>query len=247
MTIFGLSNTKNCRTCKKKIALSDDLFPQCHGLPDGRPPKGRHQPHGGIVTRLFGFVKGKVTIAKLVATVSGCWGLPGLPGGSCPGWREHLPPLLVSCALRPATETEQSRRATAKRGQPPTSLTPPGAPSGGGGAGGRRGEASGRKRQRRRQEGSRAGGGNKTGGEQAYGTEGPERGSPPAPSPAEPGGGTSCDNHPARPGGGAPLGGGGPKEPTGGRPGPEAPGATAPGAGVANKGRIPQLGGGPAE
>ena len=233
---------------QKKIALSDDLFPQCLGLSDGQAPEGATPAlHGHSST----FVR--VCQAPVFDSEAGSHGIrvmggfQGSPGGSCPGQGEHLPPPLITCAPRPATEIEQSRRATGTRGQPPTSLALPGAPSGGGGAGGRRGEASGRKRQRRRQEGSRAGGGNKTGGEQAHGTEGPERGSPPAPSPAEPGGGTSCDNHPARPGGGAPLGGGGPEEPTGGRPGPEAPGAFAPGAGVAHKGRIPQLGGGPAE
>ena len=72
-------------------------------------------------------------------------------------------------------------------------------------------------------------------------------GAPPHPARRSPAAEPATTTTQPGPGGGPLWGGGGPKEPTGGRPGPEAPGATAPGAGVANKGRIPQLGGGPAE
>lgn len=48
---------------KKEAILSDDFFPQCHGLPESRAPEGRHQPCPIIVPRCCCAVKSQFCMA----------------------------------------------------------------------------------------------------------------------------------------------------------------------------------------
>ena len=117
---FGRSFPPMSRTARKQAP--EGATPALHG-------------HSNTCVR---FCQPPILIAELAATVSGCWGLPGSPGGSFPGQREHLSPPLITCAPRPAGGTEQSRRAIGIRTQPPHQPCAPPSPSGGRGRGGKR-------------------------------------------------------------------------------------------------------------
>lgn len=70
---------------KKEPPFRTVLFPMPRTAQGSRPQKGRHQPCIGIVARLIGSVKLKVSIAKLVATEEGGRRGKMLTGGSCLG------------------------------------------------------------------------------------------------------------------------------------------------------------------
>lgn len=123
-----------------------------------------------------------VLIAKLAATVSGCWGLPGSPGGSYPGQREHLPPPLFTCAPRPGTDLGAEPKGDRNTGLAPNQPCAPRSPQRGRRGGGAQGRTPDKHRSSDRgTQPHGAGRRERPGGEQGRRTTQPGAGAPPPP------------------------------------------------------------------
>lgn len=135
----GVSDSSS-RGQKKKPFRRTTSFPNVMDCPrGGQGPEGPTPATQGYSSTSVRVCQASVLKAKLAATVHGCWGLPGFPGGSFPGQREHRPPALCTCAPRPATDYRVEPKGEQKNGTSPQPATctpePPAGAAGRGGAG----------------------------------------------------------------------------------------------------------------